>query len=112
MTHATETQPPPADNPAQAAADDAASAIRRLAALSRGDQIDDTANALAALTAPDGPLDALTDLLTQAAAHLLEFEEDDADTASDRIDYAATAIHDAMERVDGALDYLTGLVED
>lgn len=64
--------------------------IRRLSELSRGaGEMLDMVTVLEALGADGGPLAALGDLLSEGAGWLPEFEDEDADTAADRMDDTA-----------------------
>lgn len=106
------------DFPAEiaSAAATATAAIHRLAELSRAaGEMGDMVTAIEALTADSGPLAELIDTFGNAAGWLVDFEDDDAAVAADRMDDAASNVDDLKYNLRLALarlQPLTGTTED
>jgi hypothetical protein len=86
------------------AAADMAAAVGRLAELSRAhSEMSSMVAVLDALGVDGGPLAALGDLLSAGAEWLVEFEDDDAETAADRLDDTAGVVENVRYGLDIAL---------
>lgn len=78
--------------------------IRRLSALARStNEMSEMVAVLESLEASDGPVGALGDLFVDAAEWLQEFEDEDADTAADRLDETSGGTESVREGLDLAL---------
>jgi hypothetical protein len=94
----------------RAAAAEITAAIRRLSELARADgEMGDMVAVLDAFEAAGGPLDALGDLLTDGAGWLADFEDEDADTAADRMENTSGQVGSVREGLDLALRFIRPL---
>ena len=94
------------------AAAEATTALLRLAELARTDYtVGSVVNALTALTADGGPLDALLDMLSGLDSYLREFEHEDASAAAAWLEDATDETAAAASHVSAAKDCLRDLAE-
>jgi len=93
-------------------AEEITKAVWRLNVLAAADDtMGSVVNTLDALTAHDGPLNALSEMLTEVASYLGDFEHPDADQAASWLEIAASNAAMATSTITSATDYIRDLAQ-